>query len=570
MWGGNERPARWPARPAIAGPRRAHGQGSRRPDVTGERGGDLSRAAERVADGIRLAVKDLFDTAGCDNVRLGDLRRPRPRRERAGRSPRGGRGVRGRGQDEPARVRLPGLVAEPALRDGAELARPGASPAARAAARRPRSRPDWPTRRSEATAAARSGSLLPGAASSASSRRTGLVPMDGCFPLAPSFDHAGPMARTVDDCAALLRALVPGFASHEPIGLEDVELGVAWLDACEPLVRARVEAAAELFPRRRPVDLRFPEGTLPLFMREVADVHHTLFAEQADQYGDNVRTKVERCLRVTGRRGARSRRGAQSLPRAGRGGERRYRPAAPSDHGLRRAARRRRRARDPMAAIRLTYLAERARLARTRAAVRREGRGFAGLAPARRPAWRGRTRARRGRRGSSARSHPPARGTARTRRCRHTTGMTAARLTVALLAALALAPAAHARADAPRLTAPDGLRAFLLRADEPQTREYSRTPSFAWKPVPRTVRYEFQLSTSDTFRDGGIVYRSTKLKTPAYPAAAPAPVDHRQEEPQEDVRPLRARAPSPRRGRPRGRTTTASTCAGPARASRSR
>jgi hypothetical protein len=92
--------------------------------------------------------------------------------------------------------------------------------------------------------------------------------------------------------------------------------------------------------------------------------------------------------------------------------------------------------------------------------------------------------------------------------------MTAARLTVALLAALALAPAAHARADAPRLTAPDGLRAFLLRADEPQTREYSRTPSFAWKPVPRTVRYEFQLSTSDTFRDGGIVYRSTKLKTP--------------------------------------------------------
>jgi hypothetical protein len=92
--------------------------------------------------------------------------------------------------------------------------------------------------------------------------------------------------------------------------------------------------------------------------------------------------------------------------------------------------------------------------------------------------------------------------------------MTAARLTVALFAALALAPAAHARADAPRLTAPDGLRAFLLRADEPETHEYSRTPSFAWKPVARTVRYEFQLSTSDTFRDGGVVYRNTKLKTP--------------------------------------------------------
>jgi hypothetical protein len=92
--------------------------------------------------------------------------------------------------------------------------------------------------------------------------------------------------------------------------------------------------------------------------------------------------------------------------------------------------------------------------------------------------------------------------------------MTAARLTVALFAALVFAPTAQARADAPRLTAPEGLRAFLLRADEPETHEYSRTPSFAWKPVARTVRYEFQLSTSDTFRDGGVIYRSSKLTTP--------------------------------------------------------
>src|SRR5205807_239489 len=31
----------------------------------------------------------------------------------------------------------------------------------------------------------------------------GLVPMDGCFPLAPSYDHAGPMARSVEDCVAM-------------------------------------------------------------------------------------------------------------------------------------------------------------------------------------------------------------------------------------------------------------------------------------------------------------------------------------------------------------------------------
>jgi Asp-tRNA(Asn)/Glu-tRNA(Gln) amidotransferase A subunit family amidase len=34
-------------------------------------------------------------------------------------------------------------------------------------------------------------------------------------------------------------------------------------------------------------------------MREAADVHRGLFPERADEYGDNVRTKLERCLRVT-------------------------------------------------------------------------------------------------------------------------------------------------------------------------------------------------------------------------------------------------------------------------------
>ena len=39
----------------------------------------------------------------------------------------------------------------------------------------------------------------------------GLVPLDGCFPLAPTFDHAGPMARSVRECAAMMATLVPGF-----------------------------------------------------------------------------------------------------------------------------------------------------------------------------------------------------------------------------------------------------------------------------------------------------------------------------------------------------------------------
>src|SRR3954454_14649729 len=82
----------------------------------------------------------------------------------------------------------------------------------------------------------------------------GLVPLDGVFPLAPSFHPAGPMAADVDGCIELLRALAPEFAARD-LGLEDVEVGVAWTELADRLVRARVEAAAELFPRRRKLDV---------------------------------------------------------------------------------------------------------------------------------------------------------------------------------------------------------------------------------------------------------------------------------------------------------------------------
>ncbi len=41
----------------------------------------------------------------------------------------------------------------------------------------------------------------------------GLVSLDGVFPLAPSFDHAGPMARDVRGCVEMMEALVPGFSA---------------------------------------------------------------------------------------------------------------------------------------------------------------------------------------------------------------------------------------------------------------------------------------------------------------------------------------------------------------------
>ena len=127
----------------------------------------------------------------------------------------------------------------------------------------------------------------------------GLVSLDGCFPLAPSFDHAGPMARDVETCVEAMRALVPGFDPAQAGSLEEVRVGIAWLDGAMPLVRARVEEAASLFPERTALALPEPEGVSRLFMHEVAGVHRELFAENADLYGEDVRIKVERCLEVT-------------------------------------------------------------------------------------------------------------------------------------------------------------------------------------------------------------------------------------------------------------------------------
>jgi len=132
-----------------------------------------------------------------------------------------------------------------------------------------------------------------------------LVSPEGVFPLAPSYDHVGPMGRDVATCAELMRVLAPGFEQRE-LELEDVTVAVAWTEHADPLVRARVEEAAALFPHRRAVELPEPHGTHALFMREVGDVHRDLYPENAELYGENIRTKIERCLAISEREAARA------------------------------------------------------------------------------------------------------------------------------------------------------------------------------------------------------------------------------------------------------------------------
>ena len=74
--------------------------------------------------------------------------------------------------------------------------------------------------------------------------------------------------------------------------------------------------------------------------------------------------------------------------------------------------------------------------------------------------------------------------------------------------ALALSGVAEARIDRPARPAitPQGLKAFLLRSDEPVKHEFDRTPSFAWLPVRGAIRYEFELATSRSFTESSIVW----------------------------------------------------------------
>jgi aspartyl-tRNA(Asn)/glutamyl-tRNA(Gln) amidotransferase subunit A len=128
----------------------------------------------------------------------------------------------------------------------------------------------------------------------------GLVPADGCFPLAPSFDHVGPLAGSVPECVRAMAALAPSLDPVPEVDPGDVRVGVAWLAEADPLVRSRVEEASAVFPDRRDVAFpALPPAVIDVRMRETAETHAELFAAHREEYGENVAVKIERCLQVS-------------------------------------------------------------------------------------------------------------------------------------------------------------------------------------------------------------------------------------------------------------------------------
>ncbi|MGZ8783505.1 MAG: amidase [Gaiellaceae bacterium] len=134
----------------------------------------------------------------------------------------------------------------------------------------------------------------------------GLIPMEGAYPLCPTLDTAGPMARTVTDVALMWSVLTgrpvpaPRLAGlrvgllRQPPGIGDgrpterSDLAEAWIPELERL-GARV------------VETTVPEpaaNTWPQFQHEAAQSHAATFPSRAEEYGEVMRRKLEAAQRV--------------------------------------------------------------------------------------------------------------------------------------------------------------------------------------------------------------------------------------------------------------------------------
>lgn len=135
----------------------------------------------------------------------------------------------------------------------------------------------------------------------------GLVSLDGVFPLCPTLDTVGPMARSVEDVALMwsvmterpvpeprLAGLTVGLLRQPPgIGdgreTERSDAAEAWVGDLERLGARVVEA-------------RVPEpgaNTWPQFQHEALRSHAATFPSRAEEYGVLMRKKLEAAQRAT-------------------------------------------------------------------------------------------------------------------------------------------------------------------------------------------------------------------------------------------------------------------------------
>jgi aspartyl-tRNA(Asn)/glutamyl-tRNA(Gln) amidotransferase subunit A len=137
--------------------------------------------------------------------------------------------------------------------------------------------------------------------------RVGMLSTAGVFPLCPSFDTVGPMARSVEDCALCYTVL--GGETVGGIDVRGLRVGVLTsFPALAPGAPApdRDERALAFAARLETLGLRAEEVALPvpeadiwpIFYAEAAAVHRETFPSRRDEYGPAIRAKLDDAQRV--------------------------------------------------------------------------------------------------------------------------------------------------------------------------------------------------------------------------------------------------------------------------------
>jgi len=146
----------------------------------------------------------------------------------------------------------------------------------------------------------------------------GRVSRRGVIPLSWSLDHVGPMARSAEDCALVLQALagedpldassagqpVPDYRAALDGGIKGLRIGVPqefFFDNVDPdveeAVRAAIEVLRGLGAEIRDVSLphvsEAPSALTAVMLPEALAYHQHRLAERPDDYGEDIRYRLE-------------------------------------------------------------------------------------------------------------------------------------------------------------------------------------------------------------------------------------------------------------------------------------
>ncbi|RFS83109.1 amidase [Actinomadura spongiicola] len=127
----------------------------------------------------------------------------------------------------------------------------------------------------------------------------GRIPLDGVLPLAPSLDHLGVLARTVDDAALLASALTATPLTGTPAGSPAPRVGWlgGWFDAVlAPEVRAALadvrarleEHGVQVEDVVVPDEPRMPEAVLNRILAEAGAYHRDAFEQNPTLFGPDI------------------------------------------------------------------------------------------------------------------------------------------------------------------------------------------------------------------------------------------------------------------------------------------